>query len=98
MPSKPDTSMLRMFNCPQLNGKGDFEPWWVLVEDLFYFAGLQDFWDDGSKDIDVDDEDAVNDDLDFNAKDASRHARRRRWPRAGAATAWAMASTVIWQR
>ena len=80
MPPKPDTSMLRMFNCPQLTGKGDFEPWWALMEDLFYSAGWQDFWDDGwqdfwdygLQDIDVDDENAVNDDLNFNAKDANR--------------------------
>ena len=72
MPPKPDTSMLRMFNCPQLTGKGDFEPWWALMEDLFYSAGWQEFWDDGLQDIDVDDENAVNDDLNFNAKDANR--------------------------
>ena len=42
------------------------------MEDLFYSAGWQEFWDDDLQDIDVDDENAVNDDLDFNAKDVNR--------------------------
>ena len=72
MPPKTDTSMLRMFNCPLLTGKVDFEPWWALMDDLFYSAGWQDFWDAGMEDIDVNDEDAVKEDLDFNAKDMNR--------------------------
>ena len=72
MPPKADTSMLRMFKCPLLTGKGDFEPWWACMDDIFYSAGWQDIWDDAMEDIDVDDEDAVNADLNFNVKDINR--------------------------
>ena len=72
MHPKTDTSMLRMFKCPLLTGKGNFEPWWALMDDLFYSAGWQDFWDAGMEDIDVNDEDAFKEDLDFNAKEVNR--------------------------
>ena len=41
-----------------------------FIEDLFYSCGWQDFWD--AADIDVDDEDAVNADEDFESDDLNR--------------------------
>jgi hypothetical protein len=64
MPPKPDNhkldlTVVRLFKCPMLTGKADFEPWWALMEDLFYSAGWADLWDDALEDIDLDDDDQL---------------------------------------
>ena len=51
--------MLRLFKCHHLTGKKDFEPWWALMEDLFYACGWLELWDAGQADLDPDDEEAV---------------------------------------
>ena len=69
-PPKTNTATVKMFQCPVLTGKSDFEPWWTLMDDLFYSANWQDFWSAGLTDPSSEEDIAA--DLDFNPNESRR--------------------------
>jgi transposase InsO family protein len=51
MPPKTNATILKNFEIPKLNGKGNWEQWWGLIEDLTYSANMADFWAAGLQDL-----------------------------------------------
>ena len=69
-PPKTNTATVKMFQCPVLTGKSDFEPWWTLMDDLLYSANWQDIWSAGL--TDPSSEEDIEADLDFDPNESRR--------------------------